>query len=349
MDALRTAHGDLPLPAFLPDATRGVVRSVDAEDLRAVGVPALMVNALHLSQRPGTSAIRRLGGVHRFMDWDRPVFSDSGGFQVYSLGVASPELVRVSRRGFAWRRKKGGRRRLLTPEKCIQRQFDLGADVMFCLDLCTHPDQPDALQREAVARTVDWARRSRAEFDRRLERWPDGRLRPLLFAVVQGGASLELRRECSARLVEIGFDGYGFGGWPVDAEGRLVEMVEVVAGLLPPDAPKHALGIATPGNVARAWRAGYGVFDCALPTRDARHGRLMIREDGRDRYLYVRDRERLLEDRPVEEGCDCATCRRFSRAYLHHLFRVGDAAAPRLAPIHNLRFYVRLMERLRGS
>ncbi len=187
MTHLHTAHGEVPLPAFLPDATRGSVRTVDADDLVRCGVKALMVNVLHLSREPGTSLVSSQGGIHAFMGWDGPVSSDSGGFQVYSL-VRSSGGASVSRDGFVYHLGRGRRKRLLTPEKCIQQQFRLGADIMFCLDHCTHPGEGPAAQRNSVANTVDWARRCKAEFGRRLAQaaLPDER-RPLLFAVVQGG------------------------------------------------------------------------------------------------------------------------------------------------------------------
>ena len=355
MKSLATPHGPLALPAFLPDATQGVVRCVDSGDLEACGVAALMVNALHLSSRPGVSAIASMGGMHRFMRWSRPIASDSGGFQALSL--AAGKLGSVSNEGFTYRFDKAQKKRTLTPETCIRKQFQLGADILFCLDHCTHPDAPDALQRESVAHTIEWAVRCKQEFQRQRERRQGEGTPPLLFAVVQGGANAELRHRCADGLLDIGFDGYGFGGWPVDAEGRLVDMVQRVAELIPASFPKHALGIGKPENLARAVAMGYDLCDCVIPTRDARHKRLYAFTPGahdrpladRDFYhcLYMQDDKYARDARPIEEGCDCACCRDYSRAYLHHLFQIGDASALRLATLHNLRFYARLIERLR--
>ena len=353
MSVLGTPHGALALPAFLPDGTRGVVRTVDGEDLARAGVQGVMVNTLHLGETPGMETVRATGGIHRFMAWDGPVVSDSGGFQAYSLQLAPGKLAKVTADGFSYRLKPGARHRLLTAERCVRQQLRLGSDVVFCLDECTHPDAATEVQRASVERTLRWSRIGRATLDEAAER--NGGRRPLVFAVVQGGMDLDLRRRCADGLLEIGFDGFGFGGWPVDDGGRLVEMVAVVADLLPPGAPKHALGIGRPENVVAAFRAGYTIFDCTLPTRNARRGAVYvftgepIAEDG-GFYRQLRlDAERFRRDaRPIEEGCDCPTCARFGRAYLSHLLTIGDALGLRLATLHNLRFYTRLMEALGG-
>ena len=357
MKVLPTAHGELRLPAFLPDATRGVVRALDASDVAACGVQGLMVNALHLSSHPGTSVISALGGIHRFAAWDGPIASDSGGFQVFSLLERSPDLGSISDRGFTYRLDRGASRKTLTPEKCIQKQFQLGADIMFCLDHCTHPAQPSDVQRESVEHTVEWARRCREEFDRRAQASAGDERRPLLFAVIQGGDDPDRRHACAERLLEIGFDGYGFGGWPIDRAGGLVEMVEQVAGLVPEGIPKHALGVGKPENVVRGAGMGYDLFDCTIPTRDARHKRLYVftdkpenvdlRADAFYRNLYMSDEKHTRDPRPLDENCDCLCCQSYSRAHLRHLFAVRDSAAYRLATIHNLRFYAQLMARLR--
>jgi len=335
------------LPVFLPDATRGVVRTLDAADLAATGIKAVMVNALHLSHRPGASVVESLGGVHRFMGWDGPVVSDSGGYQALSLMAQSAALGRVTDEGLWYRFDKREDKKLLTPEKCVERQCQLGADIVIALDECTHPKAPAEVQQDSVRRTLEWAGRSKSELDR-LNR--NGR-RPRLFAVVQGGDDLALRRECAEGLVRTGFDGYGFGGWPVDEKGALLDSVSAVAGMLPPDAPKLALGVGRPDNVVAAYRAGYRIFDCTLPTRDGRHGRLYVFRGpatvaalaGPSFHdtLDLTDERYVRDAAPPEPGCDCACCARYTRAYLHHLLAVGDATGARLATIHNLRFFAR--------
>jgi len=355
--ALPTPHGEIRLPAFLPDATQGVVKTVDAEDLVQCGVEAVMVNTLHLSTSPGTSRVAALGGVHRFMGWPGPIASDSGGFQVFSLIARNSKLGTISKDGFLYRFDKTQEKKILTPEKCIRKQFDLGADLLFCLDHCTHPDEDLSVQRQSVEHTVAWARRCKAEFEKRLAKVDANSLRPRLFAVVQGGADPELRRICIEQLLEIGFDGFGYGGWPIDDTGALVEMVASVAEQIPSSFPKHALGIGKPDNIVRAWASGYDLFDCVLPTRDARHKRLYVFKPGWENrcakaddlydHLYLQDAKHGGVDAPLEEGCDCLTCRRYSRAYLHHLFAANEPLASRLATLHNLRFYMRLMAHLR--
>ncbi len=356
MQSVDTGHGTLRLPAFLPDATRASVRTLDAEDVASTGTPGLMVNALHLSSNPGASVIEGVGGIHSFSGWGGPVVSDSGGFQVYSLLHDASGLASVTRRGFSYRFDPGQSRRMLTPERCARTQHRLGSDIAFCLDHCTHPDAPVEEQRQSVANTVEWAGRFKSEMTRLNDGAKGKRARPLLFAVIQGGNSPELRRECLDGLRPLEFDGYGFGGWPTDDSGQLVDMVGTAAEMAPAGAPLHALGIGNPENLVAAHRLGYGMFDCVLPTRDARHKRLYAfrkgaegcQLEGRDFYekVYIGDRRHVRDDSPIEEGCDCRCCQRYSRAFLHHLFRVGDHLAMRLATIHNLRFYARLTEKL---
>ncbi len=351
--SLRTLHGNLPLPAFFPDATRGCIRAMDAVDAEGAGVTGLMVNILHLSTHLGMGGIERMGGIHRFMGWDKPVASDSGGFQAFSLVAGNRKMGSINADGFVYRLDKSRDKKLLTPEKCIRRQLQLGSDILFCLDYCTHPDMDGATQRQSVDYTVAWGERCKAEFVQRMER-VEPEQRPLLYAVVQGGASMDLRRECAERLLDIGFDGYGFGGWPVDDSGALVDTVAYVAELIPARYPKHALGLGKPENIVRGARMGYATFDCVLPTRDARHKRLYVRREGADllandsyEFVYMQDERHAASDAPIDATCDCATCRRYSRAYLHHLFCLEESGAWRLATIHNVRFFTRLMEALR--
>jgi queuine tRNA-ribosyltransferase len=392
MRQIHTQHGDLALPAFLPDATRGVVRGVDAQDLEAAGVPGVVVNAFHLGLNPGSKAVAALGGIHAMMGWKRPVISDSGGFQVFSLIRSGQVRGAITRKGVHYASPSGRQSEWLTPEKSIQTQLRLGADILVCLDDCTHPDDPPEEQAASVERTIGWARRCKEEFERGSERLADNlpkvsnlreveeedRLkaglrtkdedplkgglqtrdpleagRPLLFGVIQGGSDPKLRRECAAALVDIGFDGYGFGGWPFDSEKRLLaEILALTAELMPADKPKYALGIGSPANLIACARMGYNLFDCALPTRDARRGRLYVfRSDspadlGYGR-IYLQDERHRRASGPVSEFCDCLACRDHSLAYLHHLFTIRDGLAARLATIHNLRFYAQLLERLK--
>jgi queuine tRNA-ribosyltransferase len=356
-EPLETHRGRLAVPTFLPDATRAGVRGASSDDLRAVGIEGVVVNAFHLLRRPGARVLQAAGGIHRFMDWDGPVLSDSGGFQVWSLIRQDPSRGVIRDNEVIFREPSTGEKWNLTPERIVSIQLQLGSDVVVCLDDCTDADAPDAEQERSVERTVRWARRSREAFDRGVaER---GGEPPKIFAVVQGGRVEALRRECAAELAGIGFDGYGFGGWPLDADGSLLaDALGWVAESLPADAPKHALGIGRADHVVAAFALGYSIFDCALPTRDARHGRLYAFRPGSAgrrpapgddffRAIHIHDQHYRVEHSPVEDGCDCPLCARHSAAYLHHLFKVGDASAERLATLHNLRFYVRLFELLR--
>jgi queuine tRNA-ribosyltransferase len=343
---LETSHGTISLPAFFPDATRGVVRTVGSGSLCACGVQGVVVNSFLLRRDPGARAIARLGGVHAFMSWPRPVLSDSGGFQIFSLLRQSPAAGSVTAKGFLYRPGEGQAKMLLTAQNSLQAQLRLGSDILVCLDHCTHPDASAAEQRTSVEHTVAWARASKQAF---AQRWSDDRLRPLLFAVIQGGTDFALRQECAQRLLEIGFDGYGYGGWPVRDDGALVEAVAMVAELTPRSLPLWGLGIGAPRNLAQAFSLGYDLFDCVLPTRDGRKGRLFVGDPRDCCYLYILERWHRLSPEPIDERCPCPCCRSYSRAYLHHLFRLGEPLGAQLATLHNLAFYGRLLEALRSD
>jgi len=363
LSTIQTAHGELRLPAFLPDATRAVVRTVDSHDLEACGVTGLVVNTFHLTTQPGAGLIKSMGGIHRFMHWHRPIVSDSGGFQLMSMIRSNPRYGVILDRGVHFTDiDRGGGKVKFTPEKSIQVQFDLGADVMVCLDDCPRADASAAENADSVRRTGLWARRCRAEFDRLLEvRAKTGQDRPLLFGVIQGGYDPQLRADCAGQLLQLGFDGYGFGGWPLDAEGRFAEeTLAYTAQLMPGHLPRFALGVGKPENVVRGFQMGYNVFDCVLPTRDARRGRLYaftapgldgvdVFVEGFYRFVYAGDKKHKRDSRPISTACDCHCCQNYSLGYLHHLFEIRDPLAYRLATMHNLRFYAQLMVRLAAS
>lgn len=357
--SLYLPHGILDLPAFLPDGTQGVVRAVGAEDLEGCRVRALQMNVYHLMQRPGTSTIQAVGGLHRLAGWTRPIFTDSGGFQVYSLIRQNPKAGSITDRGATFR-PGGDRKYILTPEKSIQLQFSYGSDMLICLDDCTSPDDPPATQAESVRRTIRWAAECKRAYGQLVEQKRLAEAdRPRLMGVIQGGLSPDLRRQCAEALLAIGFDAYGYGGWPLDAQGNLLEdMVGLVRQLVPVEFPVHALGIGHPASVAACVEMGYELFDSTMPTRDARHGRLLVFT--RDphtgplspsgdwfAYLYPGDDKHVKAALPVSPYCDCPACARYSLAYLHHLFKINDSLYFRLATIHNLRFMTLLMERLR--
>jgi len=361
-NTLRLPHGELQFPVFLPDATLGVVRSLDATDLLACGIEALVMNTFHLMQRPGSSTIQALGGLHRMANWQGPIITDSGGFQAYSLISENPKNGSLSNSGITFQPDSSSRKYQLTPEKTIQLQIAYGADIVICLDEPTHVDKPYEAQALAVQRTIDWARRCKKEFVRLIDQKGLSEIeRPLLFGVIQGGGSPELRQRCATELLEIGFDGYGYGGWPLDSKNQLLtDIIAYTRELIPPEFPMHALGVGQPANILSCFRMGYGIFDSAMPTRDARHGRLYIlhgdlasgatwQNERWLTYLYIGDDKHIKAKGPLSEECDCLCCRSYSVGYLHHLFKVKDTLFFRLVTIHNLRSMVRLTQALRGN
>ncbi len=351
---LRLPHGTLQLPAFLPDATLGVVRAVDGTDLEQVGTQAVVMNTFHLMQRPGSSTIQALGGLHRMSGWPRPIVTDSGGFQAYSLIRQDAKFGKLSDKGILFRQEGSGRKFTLTPEKTIQLQIAYGADLVICLDDCTHVDADLETQRSSVDRTLAWARRGKDEYLKLMdEKSLSDDERPLIFAVIQGGGELELRQRCAEALLEIGFDGYGYGGWPLDRKGNLLtDLLAYTRELVPSEFPTHALGVGHPEYVAACARLGYGLFDSALPTRDARRGRLYTFTVERGlagkwfKFLYINDDKHIKANAPISPFCDCHTCAKYSLGYLRHLFKIGDTLFYRLATLHNLRCMALLEGRL---
>ena len=358
MKYLETPSGSVPLPAFFPDATYGAIRAGSFDDVYAAGLFGCEMNSYHLMTKPGAKLLKSLGGLHGFTGYRGAILTDSGGFQLYSLIRENPEYGEIRDREIIFRPDRGSEKMTFTPEKCIQAQFQYGSDIMMALDMCTHPDDPMEVQRRSVELTVKWSERCRVEFDKLAARMEK---KPRLFGIVQGGADPDLRMECGRRLEEIGFDGYGFGGWPMDASGAFrLDILKMAADAMPDGKVKYAMGLGRPEEIAALVDMGYDLFDCVIPTREARHQRLYTWVNGMDtpegvrradgkfyRFVYILDDEHRREGGPVDERCDCELCRNHSRAYLHHLFKVNDPHALRLATAHNLRFYGRLMELLR--
>lgn len=353
---LATRAGVLTTPFFMPDATRASVRGLAPEDIARAGIEALVINTYHLYLQPGPALLQAAGGAHRFMDWEGPILSDSGGYQVYSLIHKHPGSGRITEEGAEFRSTLDGSLHFITPERSIEIQFDLGADMIVVLDDPRPNSAPAEEIAGAVERTLRWAKRCKEEYVRQIKRRGlSEETRPLLFGVVQGGMIPELRARCAEGLVAIGFDGYGFGARHVDAEGEFLEdIISYTASVIPEGSARFALGVGTPRDIVRCFRAGWDMFDCVIPTREGRHGRLFVWNEGAhlsdDFYTTVNiTNERFKEDfAPVDPDCDCPLCTRYTRAYLRHLFAVGEPLAPRLASEHNLRFYARLMERLRA-
>jgi queuine tRNA-ribosyltransferase len=324
---LRTAHGDVRTPAFLPVGTKATVKAVDPDELRAVGAEIVLANTYHLHFRPGEELIAELGGLHAFMGWDGPILTDSGGFQVFSL---RDTLLEVDDDGVTFRSVYDGRPERFTPELSARVQELLGSDVALCLDICPPAGVPRAELEEAVRRTTLWARRQRD-----LPR-PSGQLR---FAITQGGLDGELRRRSSEDLAALDFDGYAIGGLSVgEHRDPMFEATAEAAGLLPEEKPRHFLGIGDPEGVVEVIARGVDTFDCVLPTRTARTGSALTRE-GR---LNLRNARFARDERPLEDGCACPACSRFSRAYIRHLVNQQEILGLRLLSLHNLRFLLDL-------
>jgi len=353
---LKSKNGQIALPIFFPDATKAVVRSLDSVDIAATKTKGILVNTYHLYNDVGLRLIKDFGGVRNFMNWDGGVISDSGGFQVMSLVKGKQVKGKVSDNGVVFyptRKKKI----VLTPEKSIQIQAAIQADMMVVLDDFTDPSDNYDQAKLSVKRTINWAARSKEEFEKIYKGKKSER--PYLLAVVQGGEYLDLRKYCTKELIKIGFDGLGYGGWPMDARGNFnYDVAEVIAKNTPKDYFLYGLGIGKPNEIVECNKLGFNIFDCVLPTRDARHKRLYVyNSDSIDKidvakqsffsYL-VPDKQIYYNDKsPVSKACDCLLCKNYSRAYLSHLFKSEPMSAMRLATIHNLRFYSILMEKLR--
>lgn len=350
---LQLNHGCVRLPAFFPDATYGVVRCVDSADLHQCNTPGLVMNSYHLITKPGGSVIKKINGLHNFSNWDLPILTDSGGFQVFSLINENPKYGSITEKEIVFHPDGTKNKIILTPEKCIQNQFTYGSDIMMCLDYCTRPDDSYETNAFSVEVTIKWAKRCKWEYEKQLEiRKIPPHKRPLLFGIIQGGGYYDLRQKCARALHDIGFDGYGFGGWPLDSDGNLVyDILRYTAQLMPDSTPKYAMGIGMPDEIISCYKMGYNLFDCVVPTREARHNRLYYFIDNKSlqyKRLYILDKSKtyIRDTAPITEYCDCPTCKNYTRAYLYHLFKVGDSLAYRLATIHNLRFYSQLMDRL---
>ena len=365
-DGLVLPHGTVRLPAFFPDGTRGVVRSVDSYDLENCGVHGLVMNAYHLMSNPGQSAIKSLGGLNKFINYSRPILTDSGGFQVFSLIRENSKFGEIQDRQIIFKPDgdKDGKI-IFTPEKCIRAQSDYGSDIFMCLDYCTHPDDPYEINKKSVDITIKWAKRCKDEYENIITS-KKYKIRPLIFGIIQGGNDRILRKECADALIETGFDGFGFGGWPLDGKNNLTyDILAYTAELMPDNLVKYAMGIGKPEEIAACYKMGYNLFDCVIPTREARHNRLYIFNEkyksigdiavieldkfgnaGFYEYHYITDDKYRRDSRPVSQICDCYCCKNYSRAYLRHLAVIGDSLAQRLATVHNLRFYMQLMDML---
>jgi queuine tRNA-ribosyltransferase len=334
---LQTLHGTVDTPAFMPVGTLGAVKSLTPADLREIGTEIVLANTYHLFLRPGHALIREMGGLHRFMAWDGPILTDSGGFQVWSLAA----LRTIREEGVRFRSHlDGGTEHLLTPELVVEVQQALGVDILLPLDECLpHPAARDAAET-SLRRTVRWARRAHAAH-------VTGR-RPgqACFGIVQGGMYADLRQAAVADTCELGFDGHALGGFAVgEPRGLMRELVARTATALPADRPRYLMGVGRPGALVDAVAVGVDMFDCVLPTRHARTGQVFTSEG----LLVIRHAAHSRAAGPLDPSCPCYTCRHFSRAYLRHLFLARELTVYRLLTLHNLTYYLRLMAELRAA
>jgi queuine tRNA-ribosyltransferase len=330
---LETRHGMVETPAFMPVGTQATVKGLTPDQINATGTKMLLANTYHLALRPGEQVVESLGGLHAFMGWDGPILTDSGGFQVFSLA----ERNRVTDHGVAFRSHLDGRLLELTPERAMAIQEALGADVAMCLDHCPSLPASVAEIADAVRRTIDWAVRCKAAHVRADQ---------ALFGIVQGGPHADLRAQCVHALLALDFDGYAVGGVSV-GEGReeVRQALAVTTHLLPHDKPRYLMGIGRPQDILDAVATGIDLFDCVMPTRNGRNATCFTDKG----YVKLRNAAHRLDPRPIEDGCDCLACCRFSRSYLRHLFMAKEMLGPILASIHNLTFLHRLTSKIRAA
>ena len=368
MGLIKTAHGEIQTPCFMPDATRGVIKGLSIQDWQRLNLPAAVINTYHLYLQPGLKLLTKAGGAHQFMDWAGPLLSDSGGYQVYSLihknknlGLPAGKAGKITDDKVVFKSPLDGAKHELTPERSIQMQFALGTDMIVCLDDCPPHDVSSAAMAKSVERTVLWAKRCKLEYEKQNEKY---KRRPLLFAVIQGGTDLALRKICADALMDIGFDGYGFGARPVDTDGQFLgKVLQETADMIPENAARFGLGIGLPEDIVRCVTMGWDIFDCVIPTREGRHGRLFLwptviarpnrigtRNDIKFyRTINIANAKFKKDFTPINQNSKLPELREYSRAYLHHLFKINEPLGQRLASLNNLEFYLDLMRKIRAG
>jgi queuine tRNA-ribosyltransferase len=331
-------RGEVRTPGFMPVGTAATVKAVRPEEVRASGADIILGNTYHLMLRPGAERVAKLGGLHRFMGWKRPILTDSGGYQVMSLS----QLTKTSEEGVRFKSHLDGSTHMLTPERSIEVQRLLGSDIVMAFDQLVPTTSPVEQQREAMERSMRWAKRSRDEFDRGGEH----AARAAIFGIQQGALDERLRRASAEALIEIGFDGYAVGGLAVgEGQEAMLGCLDFAVGMLPPDKPRYLMGVGKPDDIVEAVVRGIDMFDCVLPTRSGRTGQAFTA----DGPLNLRNARFAEDEEPIEPGCPCPACAQFSRAYVHHLVRSGEILGAMLMTQHNLWFYQRLMQTLRDA
>ncbi len=333
---LKTMHGSVETPVFMPVGTLGTVKSLSPEDLIAAGAGIILGNTYHLYLRPGCDVIDKFSGLHKFMHWDRPILTDSGGFQVFSLA----KLSKIAEKGVTFQSHVDGSSHILTPEKSIEIQLCLGSDIIMCLDVCIkHPsDRGDTLN--ALELTTRWAERCKQAWEANTEK------ENALFGIIQGGMYNDLRKQSAESICSIGFSGYAIGGLSVgEPKETMLEVAGSTLPLLPDEKPKYIMGVGTPEDLVELVALGADMFDCVMPTRNARNGQLFTKFG----TINISNAQYKADTGPVEPGCECYTCRNYSRAYLRHLYMTRELFAYRLNTIHNIHYYINLMQNIRDA
>jgi len=330
---IKTPHGTVHTPVFMPVGTQGTVKSMLPEEIKKCGAEIILGNTYHLYLRPGHETIKKLGGLHRFMNWPDPILTDSGGFQVYSLGA----LRKITSDGVMFRSHIDGSKHFLTPQKAVEIQEALGSDIMMCLDECTPYPATFSQTEESLKLTVKWAE---------LCKTAQTNNEQALFGIVQGGTYLDLRKQAVEQLTPLDFDAYALGGVSVGEPKEIMyKITDSITPLLPANKPRYLMGVGTPEDIVFAVSCGIDMFDCVIPTRCARHGLLFTNTEN----VVIKNTRWREDNNPIDQTCDCYTCRNYSRAYLRHLYVAGEILAMVLNTIHNVRYYMRLMEQIRTA
>ncbi len=337
MGKLATAHGTIQTPCFMTVGTQGTVKGISPRNLEEAGAEIILSNAYHLFLRPGIKVIKKSGGLHKFMSWPKPILTDSGGFQVFSLAA----LRKVSDQGVEFQSHIDGMKHFLTPEDVVQIQNDLGSDIMMPLDECSHYPCSEDHAKVAMERTIQWAKRSKIYYSALST--PNSQL---LFGIVQGATYEDLRRECAGRIVEIGFDGYAIGGVSVgEPQDLIYNIARIVAEALPPEKPRYMMGVGLPEDLLESVERGVDMFDCVVPTRYGRNGTAFTSQG----KLTIRNAPYIEDFGPLDKNCSCYACKNFSRAYLRHLFNTEEMLGLQLVSLHNIHFFLELMRQIRQA
>jgi queuine tRNA-ribosyltransferase len=364
LGVLQTAHGKISTPFFMPVATQGAVKHVSTAEVEQLGAEIILSNTYHLMIRPGEKLVKKLGGLHKFIGWDKPILTDSGGFQVFSLSgdktKSGENLVKVNEDGAQFRSYVDGKKFSLTPEKSLQIQTDLGVDIAVCLDVCPALPATDAKTKAAVDLTIAWARRTKKYYQKIKSK------KPLLHAVIQGGLNKELRLSCAKELMLIGFDGYNVGGLSVgESNDEMYKVLDYLIPVMPEYKPRYLMGVGYPENIVEAVKRGVDMFDCVIPTREGRHGRLFIWNENKRRAsayspsvwqnknfyrtINIINAKFANDKAPINKNSKLPELRKLSKAYLHYLFKINEPLGQRLATLNNLEFYLDLMIEIRSS